>query len=257
MILSRKHLSSFVFLVLVNLSFNCQTNKIKSPIPNTSDQMLLVIAEENTATKGILRLFQRDSQTQEWQPASEKIPVVLGRNGLSWGRGLHTITDSLNLPANKEGDGRSPAGVFTLGTAFGYAPTDSMFHLKILYLHITEAIECVDDLNSAFYNHLVSRSELKACDWQSSEKMSEMGVYYELGVFINQNANPVINGDGSCIFLHNWSTPDETMAGCTAMAPENMEIVVNWLDDSKNPLLVQLTRRAFDALKKSWHLPEF
>jgi len=48
-----------------------------------------------------------------------KIPVVLGRNGLAWGRGLHPI-DSTLLPIKKEGDGNRLQSIY-FNYAFGYA----------------------------------------------------------------------------------------------------------------------------------------
>jgi hypothetical protein len=56
--------------------------------------------------------------------------------------------------------------------------------------------------------------------------------------------------------LHNWSNPSETMAGCTAMAPLEMKETAYWLDKSKKPVLVQLTRALYIELMKQWELPE-
>ena len=40
-------------------------------------------------------------------------PVSVGRNGAAWGLGLHAAQPQ--GPQKQEGDGRAPAGVFTLG----------------------------------------------------------------------------------------------------------------------------------------------
>jgi L,D-peptidoglycan transpeptidase YkuD (ErfK/YbiS/YcfS/YnhG family) len=126
------------------------------------------------------------------------------------------------------------------------------------YIHITDVMECIDDVNSNYYNQIVSRSvaeEGNTLDWQSSEKMRNAGIYYELGVVVDHNSNDIVNGAGSCIFLHNWKTPDETMEGCTGMSPETMKQIVYWLDDAKSPLLVQLTKQLYDELREDWYLP--
>jgi hypothetical protein len=49
---------------------------------------------------------------------------------------------------------------------------------------------------------------------------------------------------------------NETMAGCTAMDPFNMEEIINWLDETKNPVLVQLTKQLYSELQINWILPE-
>ena len=114
-------------------------------------------------------------------------------------------------------------------------------------------------LENLHYRLIVSREkigEVEHVDWQSSEKMSLRGIYYELGVVIDHNHDPIKKGFGSCIFLHNWSNPNETMAGCTAMAPPKMREIVYWLDESKSPILIQLTRQLYIDLIKLWELPK-
>ena len=164
---------------------------------------------------------------------------------------MHGEVDQSNFPIKKEGDGRSPAGVFNLSSVFGYKPINEMKKLKMPYIHISDMTECIDDPNSKYYNEIVSRDEIQtedSVDWRSSEKMREAGIYYELGVVVEQNSDPIVKGDGSCIFLHNWKEPNETMSGCTAMSPTNMVEIVNWLDADKNPIIVQLTKQWYDKL---------
>jgi len=81
-------------------------------------------------------------------------------------------------------------------------------------------------------------------------------IYYEQGVIVDQNIDPIVKGSGSCIFLHNWSTPDETSAGCTEMEPRNMKEIIYWLDYSSYPILVQLTKQLYDEYKQNWELPK-
>ena len=244
------------FLVLIlSLTSICFTQTtIDSPIPNNCKQMLLVITDSPTSTKGELVYFERESDDSPWQNISNTIPVVLGRNGLGWGNGLNSI-DSSKLPMKTEGDGRSPAGVFELGAAFGYASADEMGGLNISYIPITEMVECIDDIKSSYYNMIVSRDEIEEVDWQSSEKMFFAEIWYEQGIVVEQNNTPIVNGAGSCIFLHNWSRPDETTAGCTEMEPEKLKEIIYWLDASANPVLVQLTKQLLKEYQKPWQLP--
>ena len=63
------------------------------------------------------------------------------------------------------------------------------------YIHITEFVECIDDDNSEYYNQIVSRDSIEKvdqADWNSSEKMNDAGIYYDLGVVVDYNADPVI-----------------------------------------------------------------
>lgn len=225
----------------------------KTPIPADSRQMIVVVTDSASSTKGFLYRFEK--KNGNWELTKEKIPIVLGRNGLGWGRGLQQIDSSL-LPVKYEGDGRSPAGVFTLSYAFGYAKVEEMKNLNFPYIGVTSTLECIDDVKSKYYNQLVNNNEADTIDWQSSEKMYFADIYYEQGVVVDQNIDPIVKGSGSCIFLHNWAVPDETSAGCTEMEPANMKEIIYWLDYSEYPVLVQLTKQLYKKYQQDWQLPQ-
>lgn len=245
-------LLTFVFICKPDLLFSQSANII----PENSSQIIMVLTDSVKAVKGTLYLFDRSTDDAEWTRINSEIPVVLGRSGLGWGRGLNKVPAGIDFPFKQEGDGRSPAGVFELGPVFGYASAYEMKNLKMPYLPVSEFTECIDDINSRYYNEIVSNNKVDTIDWSSSEKMSRMGIYYKLGIVVEHNSDAVEAGSGSCIFLHNWANPDETMAGCTAMAPGDLKKIINLLDETKNPLLVQLTTDLYKQLKAEWDLPE-
>lgn len=244
---------SYCLMLTIFLTSFCYSQTSGSPVPSDSRQMILVLTDSVNATDGFLYRFERLGDNKNWYPIAEKIPIVLGRNGMAWGWGLNPI-DTSKLSIKIEGDGKSPAGVFTLSSAFGYARSDEMKGLKIHYIHITSTLECIDDVNSEFYNQLVNNNEVERIDWQSSEKMYFADIWYEQGIIVDQNINPIIKGGGSCIFLHNWSDPNETSAGCTEMDPVNLKEIIYWLDASANPVLVQLTQQLYNDYQQSWEL---
>ena len=251
----RSFMKKYFVILILSLESICYTQTtIDSPIPNNCKQMLLVVTDSPTSTKGELVYFERTNYDSPWQNISNTIPVVLGRNGLGWGNGLNSI-DSSKLPMKTEGDGRSPAGVFELGAAFGYASADEMESLNVSYIPITEMVECIDDIKSNYYNMIVTRDEIDEVDWQSSEKMFFAEIWYEQGIVVEQNTTPIVNGAGSCIFLHNWSKPNETTAGCTEMEPAKLKEIIYWLNAAANPVLVQLTKQLFEEYHKPWQLP--
>ena len=222
-----------------------------SPVPPSSRQLVLVLTPNATATEGVLRRFERDSERSPWKPLEAEWPIVVGRTGLASGAGLHR--DSVpGLPRKREGDGKSPAGVFALTSAFGFAPAEQS---GLPYLQLTEAVECVDDPDSRHYNRLVDRSEVSTPDWKSSEKMREIPGYV-VGVVVAHNAEPIAPVAGSCIFLHAWSGPGSPTVGCTAMPEEKVRDLVRWLDAAENPVLVQLTRDAYALLRAPWKLSD-
>src|SRR3990167_7250313 len=86
---------SILFLLHSSLCFS-QTLK-DSSIPVDSHQLILVLTDSASTTKGYLYRFERPNNKSQWEPIGKTIPVVIGRNGLAWGRGLHPI-DSALLP---------------------------------------------------------------------------------------------------------------------------------------------------------------
>jgi D-alanyl-D-alanine dipeptidase len=180
---------------------------------------------------------------------------VVGKKGLGWGAGIAPDDGrrAASDPVKKEGDGKSPAGIFRLSTAFGYAAQGPP-GWKMPYLSLTSSVECVDDARSKFYNRVVDRATV-APDWNSSEQMLRPDGQYRWGLVVDHNAEPVTAGAGSCIFLHIWLGPGVGTTGCTAMAQEQLEALLARLDSARNPLLVQLPRSQYKKLRRQWKLP--
>jgi D-alanyl-D-alanine dipeptidase len=228
-----------------------------------STELIVVTTPDWGAVAGQLQRFERVQK--HWRPFGEPIPIVVGRNGLGWGIGLVAANDpDVRLstdPVKKEGDGKSPAGIFDLGTAFGYSDRP-LPGLKVPYLTLTESIECVDDVHSKYYNRIVDRSAVTA-DWNSSEHMRDTGESYRWGIVVDHNGTTARRsqeapepGGGSCIFLHIWHDQSQGTAGCTAMTQTNLETLLTWLDPKRRPLLLQLPMPAYERLTHRWNLPK-
>jgi len=243
----------------------------------SSTQMIVVTTQDWSAVEGRLQRYERGNPHKKWRAVGEPISVVVGKNGLGWGAGViptdNAPTDDPKIkiraatdPVKKEGDGKAPAGVFALGTGFGYAP-QPLPGSKMPYLNLTPSVECVDDTSSKFYNRVVDRSavvdrDTAAPDWNSSEHMLRSDELYRWGVVVGHNgiaaehnANAPAPGGGSCIFLHIWRGPGQPTVGCTAMPQDQLESLLTWLDPARNPLLVQLPAPAYERLRKRWKLP--
>ena len=122
------------------------------------------------------------------------------------------------------------------------------------YVSLTPSVECVDDARSKLYNRVLDRASV-APDWSSSEQMLRPDGEYRWGMVVDHNAEPVTAGGGSCIFLHIWLGPGVGTTGCTAMAQEQLETLLAWIDSTRRPLLVQLPRPQYKKLKRHWKLP--
>ena len=224
----------------------------------SSRQLLLVVAPDWGSSVGQLQAYERGSLVDSWRPLGSAIPVSLGRSGLAWGRGIHSLPVAPE-PEKREGDGCSPAGIFSITTLFGCAAPDSALALgaKLPYLSATDDLKAIDDPASAYYNRIVDQSTVARPDWASCEDMLRHDQRYAIGAVVAHNAQPPVPGAGSCIFLHVWEAPDRPTAGCTAMSLADVSQIAGWLDAAARPVLVQLPQAEYDRRREVWALPEF
>lgn len=215
-------------------------------LTNASQAMVVTVPAWNSVD-GTLTRYQK--QDGAWRQVGQSIPIVIGKSGIGWDALVEPAP--AGAPIKKEGDGRSPAGVFTIGEAFGFEPL--LAGVNLPYRQLTPSIECVDDASSEAYNQVVDRSERPHPDWTSSEKMREVDAYQE-GLVVNYNAERVPDA-GSCIFMHIWKGPGRGTAGCTAMDESKLTVVMQWLDQSKKPIVVQLPSPMYKDVKDAWKLP--
>jgi L,D-peptidoglycan transpeptidase YkuD (ErfK/YbiS/YcfS/YnhG family) len=227
-----------------------QQPPVKVPFAE-SLQAVVVTTADPSAIQGTARLYERKSVRSKWKSVGDDFPVVVGRSGLAWS--LDSAPESVSS-FKKEGDGKSPAGMFPLTFAFGRP--DKSGDVKLSYTKLENYSECVDDVSSTHYNKLVDRLKVGNFDWKSSEKMLEVGPEYDLGLFVAHNSYPIRSGDGSCIFLHVWKDATTGTLGCTAMQREDLQKILAWTDPEKTPYLVQLTKADHRKYQKSWKLPK-
>jgi len=214
-------------------------------IPSNVSQLLVVVSPNWDTVEGVLQCYERTSSSHPWETVGPGIPIVLGKKGMAWGRGLW----SQKGMQKEEGDAKSPAGLFSLGTVFG-DPSSAPFAKNMPFLPITDDLEFVDDPSSIYYNQFVQVSSSGKRDWKSSEKMNEVGPLYSLGIVVDHNLDPIAPGMGSAIFIHVWRNRGMGTAGCTAMQESDLQQVVSWLDQKKRPCLLQLPKA---ELKSSLH----
>lgn len=215
-----------------------------------SRQLVLVIIPDWNADHGSLRTYSR--QGDRWHAADAAQPVTIGHAGAAWGLGLNeTHGDG---PIKHEGDGRSAAGVFRIGEAFGYG---SRADTGLAYRALQASDYCIDVDGSPQYNRIVDANMIDATG--STEPMRRDlhmngDQRYRLGFVIEHNAAGK-RGAGSCIFAHLWQSPTDTTTGCTAMSDATMEHLLAWLKREDAPIFVMLPAREYAHLYAEWGLP--
>lgn len=129
-------------------------------------------------------------------------PAFIGKNGLG---------------KTKEGDNKTPEGIFGLSTAFGIKDNPGS---KIPYTRLHENLYwCGDD---AYYNQMIDITE-NPHDCQG-EHLIKCNPEYAYALFIDYNKEGIL-GKGSAIFLHCTGENPYT-AGCVAISENNMKTVL-------------------------------
>ncbi len=225
------------------------------PALKNSSQLIVVTTADWNAVDGRLQMYQRRSAGGGWKAMGAPIAIAVGKAGMAWGMGVAPMDDVRRSsdPIKREGDHKSPAGIFRLGDAFGYAASEPA-GWKMKYISLSPSTDCVDDSRSRFYNQVVDSSTVSP-DWKSSEHMRDAGEAYRWGLVIQHNAHPVRPEDGSCVFMHIWGGPGDGTEGCTAMPEPQVISILGWLNPSANPLLVQMPIQQYQRLAKAMSLP--
>src|SRR3984957_17442978 len=79
-------------------------------------QLVVGIAPTWDSMNGRLQCF--DKSPDGWRAAGQPVPVLFGKSGLAWGRGLLVGQDQ--APVKMEKDHRAPAGGFRIGMIYTY-----------------------------------------------------------------------------------------------------------------------------------------
>ncbi len=180
-------------------------------------QAIVVTARRYGATVATLTAYERAGDG--WRLAFGPWEARLGTRGLA-------------PPGEKrEGDGRTPSGVYGFDFFFGVAPDPGV---KFPYRRVTSrSIVWDDDPSSPLYN-----------TWVDLDRQSRAGAdpepmfnppAYDHGAVIAYNTART-PGLGSAIFLH-VSTGGPT-AGCVSLPVPQLVDVLRWLDPARDPRIV-------------------
>lgn len=213
---------AFVLLSMTACASKIKTSDLLSVTQNIAPdtRQILLVADEGFLSFSPGKVYALEKSYFAWRQAMNPFDAVIGRNGFAPPGG------------KREGDGRTPSGVYSLETTFGYA---EIINSKMPYRQALADDLWVDDPNAADYNRWVKKHKTRATSY---EKMRRNDNLYKYGVVIEYNTQPVIKGHGSAIFLHVWKEPGATTAGCVAVSEPDILKILSWLNPEANPAVV-------------------
>ena len=166
------------------------------------------------------KVYALEKKGDNWKIAFEPFDAVIGKNGFA------------PVSQKREGDGKTPSGIFALQMTFGY---DELISTKMPYRQALVDDIWVDDSNSDDYNRWVKKQKTRAASY---EKMRRDDNLYKYGIVIEYNTNPVIKGYGSAIFFHVWGGENITTEGCVAVSEQDIVKILAWLDPQALPVII-------------------
>ncbi len=212
----------------------------------TSQQLIVTVTDDWNSNAGTVYLF--DKTSKGWKKQRSEITVSIGRNGLGWGAGVHPSPAEGVM--KREGDNRSPAGMFELEPVLYGLDPNKPEGVRLPYQPLTKRSVCVDDSASVRYNQIFEADSLVK-DWKSAERMGRIDPDYKYVLVVRHNSLRE-KGKGSCIFFHINRMPT---SGCTSMDEEDMLTLLKWLDPAKKTLIIQLPHSEYHRLRTEWSLP--
>ena len=195
---------------------------------------VIVVTAPHRASKALMRLYERRSASDggDWKQSTGPLKARIGRKGLAWDWQNRDVAKSERRSSKREGDGKSPAGVYLLGSRFGHA-TQSAAAGKYISIKKEKSF-CVDDVRSPHYNQIVARSAVKSS--VSGERMWRIPLYSR-GYVVDFPTSRKHRG-GSCIFIHLWRTPRHATAGCVAVSHRSMDQLDRWIVPGRTAIAI-------------------
>lgn len=223
--------------------------------PGGRRQLLVALAPRLDAVRGTLRRYEKTAPDAAWTKVGGDMPCVFGRGGLAWGRGLAAPPEA--APAKREGDGRTPAGLFALPLAFGQEAVEAAKKrgLKMPYHHLSGRAVCVTDPDSPLFNTLAETPAGREGGFSRYDRMIRESGANRLGLFIGHNVAPSQAGAGSCVFLNIGPAGGGPTGGSLGLAENDLLAVMAWLDPAAGPLLAVAPEDRLPALRGPWSLP--
>lgn len=140
-------------------------------------------------------------------------------------RGVLGKSGVVSPEEKREGDKKTPAGVYSFNKSFGIKEDPGSV---MEYHRVQKGDVWVDDSSSSQYNRMVNAGETVK-DWNSAENLITMGPWYNycLSLSYNEEQTP---GKGSAIFLHCMKEGDWGTSGCVGIPEENMKLLLQSVD---------------------------
>lgn len=185
---------------------------------NSTSQLLVVFNELPESETAQLVVFEK--RNNRWRPVFEPVIAGIGRKGFA------------EPGMKREGDQKSPSGLFRLGQLFCYDP---VVNTQVPFIQSSADDKWIDDPDSPKYNSYV-HGPTTASSWENLLLKTND---YRYCMVIEYNMHPVVKGMGSAIFLHlSEHEAINSSSGCVVVTQNDMERLLKWMNPELKPAIL-------------------
>ena len=193
-----------LLLVFVPPVFADESPEWVSSLKAAENASQLAIVSRTNGSNALFSFHEKDD-TGTWREIVS-CPAYIGKKGLG---------------KTREGDMKTPVGVYTFTMAFGILEDPGC---PMGYTKVDESHYWVGDSNSDRYNQFVSTRDYDSFNRKQSEHIIDYDLAYKYCLNISWNDNGTPN-KGSAIFLH-CQTKNKYTGGCVAIPEKDMRKVI-------------------------------
>ena len=226
-------------LVLVFIAPEAAANFCPRPL-HRATRLVIVTVPDMTSVKATLHIFTRKTPADAtWERAAQPEPAVVGAAGIGWAEDFHHLAKK-DEPVKREGDKRTPAGIFRIAGPFGFETSKVSGYTK---LQAGKSF-CVDDPTSLLYGRIVDKR--LAATTKSSEDMSAVPGLRR-GLMVDYPARRGAKA-GSCIFIHVWDGAEAGTNARVGMPEERITVLQEWSSKGFTAIAI-VSEQAADRFK--------
>ena len=183
-------------------------------------RLIIVTVPGMTAVKATLHTFERKTPADAaWQRSGPPETAVVGSNGIGWADNFSHLAKK-DEPIKREGDKRTPSGIFRVAGPFGFEPSSLSGYTRLSRGNSF----CVEDPASRLYGKIVDK-RIAASVKQSEDMSADPSL--KSGMIVDYPARRGAKA-GSCIFVHVWDGAEAGTKARIGMPEDRIAVLQKW-----------------------------
>ncbi|MDP1639738.1 MAG: hypothetical protein Q8L61_02330 [Hyphomicrobium sp.] len=183
-------------------------------------RLIIITVPGMTSVKATLHTFERKTPADAaWQRSGPPETAVVGSSGIGWADNFSHLAKK-DEPIKREGDKRTPAGIFRVAGPFGFEASSLSGYTRLSRGNSF----CVEDPTSRLYGKIVDK-RIAASVKQSEDMSADPSL--KSGMIVDYPARRGAKA-GSCIFLQVWSGDAAGTDARVGMPDDRLTVLQKW-----------------------------